>query len=87
MAHSGRIERHRNSKHDPLAQAAWAWKRAYQAACEHDGIPTDSKFVVFSDGNPFRQFVDKAANEYFARRREYEAGGYVGLQIHQGRAR
>ena len=80
--HSGRIERHRpGSANDPLNQAAEVWRRAYAAACKHDGIAADAKFAVFSDGNPFVQFVDKAAAELFARIREYRAGGYVGLKI------
>lgn len=26
--------------------------RLWRHCCEHDGIPTDSKFVVFSNDNP-----------------------------------
>ena len=82
MAHSGRIERHRpNSPHDPLNQAAEVWRRAYRSACKHDGLPEDTQFAVFSKDNPFVQFVDKAAEEMFARKREYDAGGYVGLTM------
>lgn len=80
--HSGRIERHRpHSPNDPLNQAAAVWRSAYRAARRHDGIDEDAKFAVFSDGNPFAQFVDKAAAELFQRRREYAAGGYIGLTI------
>jgi hypothetical protein len=82
--HSGRIERHRpRNPNDPLNQAAFAWRRAYEAACKHDGIPVGAKFAAFSAGNPFAPFVDRAAAEYFACKREYEAGGYVGLQLYQ----
>lgn len=80
--HSGRIEAYRpKSANDPLNQAAAVWRAAYSAACRHDKIPEDIKFAVFSDQNPFVQFVDKAAKELFARRQEYAAGGYVGLEI------
>lgn len=88
MTHSGRIERHRpRNPNDPLVRAAFAWRRAFEAACKHDGIAADSKFAVFSDSNPFAQFVDIAAREYMARKAEHAAGGYVGLRIEQGRAR
>ena len=61
--------------------AAEVWRRAYRAACRHDGMPEDTKFAVFSKENPFRPFVDIAAGEFFARKREYDAGGYVGLEM------
>jgi hypothetical protein len=32
-----------------LAKARRAWK----AACQHDGIPMNSTFAEFSDNNPF----------------------------------
>ena len=87
-SHSGRIEAHRpKSANDPLNKAAFVWRRAYQAALKHDGLPEDAKFAVFSDSNPFVQFVDLAAKEMFARKREYDAGGYVGLQIKGGKSR
>lgn len=80
--HSGRIEAHRpRSAKDPINQAAEVWRRAYRAACRHDGMPEDTRFAVFSGGNPFVQFVDRAAAELFARQREYAAGGYVGLEL------
>jgi len=55
-------------------------------ACEHDGIPPDSKFVVFSEDNPFIPFHSKVQLELWAAIREYQAGGYVGLVIANGRA-
>jgi len=77
--HSGRIERAGGLK--TLAHAKWVWDSAYKSACKHDDIPEDSKFVVFSDDNPFRQFVDIAASQYFDMLAQYRAGGYIGLQI------
>jgi hypothetical protein len=83
-----RIERHRpKSANDPLNQAAFAWRSAYNAACKHDGMPEGTQYAVFSDANPFAKFVDLAAKRFWACQREYETGGYVGLQIKGGRAR
>jgi hypothetical protein len=85
---SGRIEPYRpRSPNDPLNQAAAVWAAAWRAACKHDRIAETAKFVVFSDDNPFVQFVDAAAREMFARIAEYQSGGYVGLTINRGRAR
>jgi hypothetical protein len=77
--HSGRIEVGQGKK--VLAGLRFAWRRAFEAACKHDGIPGDAKFVEFSDDNPYRQFVDRAAQTYFETIREYQAGGYVGLTM------
>jgi hypothetical protein len=79
--HSGRIE----TRPRALAAAAFAYRRVWEAACKHDGIPTDTKFAVFSDGNPYTKFIDNAFAHYAACRREYESGGYVGLEIERGK--
>ena len=79
---TGLIERHRpRSPNDPLNQAQFAWAAAWRAACKHDGIPETARFAIFSDDNPFVQFVDAGARELFARIAEYQSGGYVGLTI------
>jgi hypothetical protein len=57
------------------------WKRA----CEHDKIPPESKFVVFSVGNPSVPFYNICMSELFHARQEFADGGYVGLQIGRGR--
>lgn len=62
----------------PRMRAAW------KSACEFDGIPPNSKFVSFSEDNPFAPYLNKATEEYFAHKREIEAGGYVGLEIGKG---
>jgi hypothetical protein len=54
--------------------------------CEEDGIPKDSKFVVFSDKNKFKPFYDKALQELWEAEAQYRNGGYVGLKIENGRA-
>ncbi len=77
--HSGRIEIRPGLK--AIADAKAAWHAAYRSACKHDGIPEDSKFTIFSDDNPFNQFVDAGFKEYCARVNEYQSGGYIGLRI------
>ena len=49
--------------------------------CEAEGIPADSKFVVFSNDNEFLPFYDKALAQLWQAQAEYAAGGYVGLTI------
>ncbi len=60
-------------------QALW------RKACEFDGIPADSQFVIFSEANKFHEFYNIAMRRYLEACREYESGGYVGLQIQNGR--
>ena len=60
--------------------------QCWRQACEFDDIPADSKFVVFSDGNPYAKWYNLAMTEYLRLCREYENGGYVGLTIKNGRA-
>lgn len=84
-AHSGRIEVRPALRHIAALRNTWAAARA--SACRHDGIPADAKFAVFSDNNPFVVFSDKAASMYFEAVQTYQSGGYVGLQIVEGRAR
>ena len=69
-----------------IAGLANTAKALWVKACEHDGIPPDSSFVVFSDDNPWVPLRDKAMRGYWAAKREYQAGGYVGLRIQNGRA-
>lgn len=64
-----------------LAGLANSYRAAWEAACKHDGIPPDSKFVVFSDGNPFARFIGPALMEYREAEEQYQAGGYIGLTI------
>ena len=56
-------------------------------ACEHDGVPPASKFVVFSDGNPWAEMHSRAMLQYQQTRAEYLAGGYIGMKIEGGKAR
>jgi len=65
------------------ATVAQLWKQA----CGHDDIPPGSKFVVFSEDNPYVIFYNKAMREFMEAMQQYRAGGYVGLRIYQGRAK
>ena len=56
-------------------RAGWA------RACELDGVPADSTFVVFSDGNKVAPFYERAMAQYLESCRQYEAGGYVGVTL------
>ena len=53
----------------------------WRKACEFDGIPSDSKFVEFSEGNRFAEFYNKAMIQLLEAQAQYKAGGYVGLKI------
>ena len=39
-------------------------REMWAKACAHDGIDPATKFAVFSDGNPWRDLVEKANLEY-----------------------
>ena len=77
--HSGRIEVNAGQKY--LAGLRTTIGQLWAKACEADGLPADSSFVIFSEGNRFAPFYDQAMTQYLAACREYEAGGYVGLQL------
>lgn len=42
-------------------------KALWNKACELENIPTDSKFVVFSDDNPYMQAYNARVGEIFDR--------------------
>lgn len=79
MKHSGRIEVKQGQQ--AVADAAAAHRKVWESACKHDGIDPDAKFVVFSDDNPFTQFLGPALQLYQETKAAYEAGGYVGLTM------
>lgn len=68
-----------------LATATHVWEKV----CAFDGIssPTLVQFAIFSSGNPWVPFYNYALVQYQQTYLEASAGGYVGLSIHQGRAR
>lgn len=57
------------------------YHKVWISACQYDDIPANSKFVVFSDSNPFVYYVNKAYQELINQVSEYQNGGYVGLVI------
>ncbi len=69
-----------------ITACAQAAKALWEKACEHDSVELGASFVVFSDENPWVPLRDKALREYWTAKREYQAGGYVGLRIENGRA-
>ena len=73
----------RINKHgrDHIAGLANTARELWRKACEFDEIDPSSKFVVFSPENKFATFYNLAMGELFTARREYAAGGYVGLEI------
>jgi len=77
--HSGRIEQKNGLR--AIADMRATVKSAWNSACEHEQIPTDSKFVVFSDDNPFSPFYDKAVRQLMEMMEQYQAGGYIGLRL------
>lgn len=58
-----------------------AVKQLWMKMCEHDDIEAGSKFVVFSNDNPYQQFYDNALTQLREARQQYTDGGYVGLKI------
>lgn len=62
-------------------------RQLWVKSCEHDRIPPDSVFVVFSDDNPYVPYHNKAVDELIEARAAFApGGGYVGLRIKKGRA-
>ena len=53
----------------------------WEKCCEEDGIPVDSRFVVFDDNNKYNKFYNKAVKEWMEAIAQYRAGGYVGLTM------
>jgi hypothetical protein len=64
-----------------IAGMAATVKQLWVKACEADQIPPGSQFVVWSEGNKFAPFYERAMAQYLDACAEYEAGGYVGVRI------
>ena len=78
-------------KLDRLAAATvhcWAatYLRVWESACVHDGIDPASPCVVFSEGNPFAPYVERAFAQWQEARAGSRAVGYTGLEIKDGQA-
>ncbi len=63
-------------------------KALWSKMCEEDGIPPDSKFVVFNDdtNKKYASFYNNALIQHREATSQYRAGGYVGLKIINGKA-
>jgi hypothetical protein len=64
-------------------------RQLWKLMCEDVGISPESTFVDMEllKTSKYLQFHDKAMNQYFDAIAQYQAGGYVGLQIKNGKAR
>ena len=80
----GKIEQ-RGREH--IASLQSAISDLWQAMCKEDGIEPNSMFIVFSDGNTFTPFYDKAVQQLQEAKIAFQpGGGYVGLRIKNGKA-
>ena len=64
-----------------LASIREAAHLEWDRACEHDGMPLDTKFAIFSDDNPHSNIHGRLLLLYYQGLAAYRAGGYVGLKI------
>lgn len=53
----------------------------YANALKREGLPPDTKFAVFSDGNPVVPHLERAYRNWIESQREFASLGYVGLQL------
>lgn len=72
---------------DYLSEIKSALRLEWARACKYDAIPLDTKFAIFSDENPHTETHRKLMSLYQRELADYQAGGYVGLQIVNGKAR
>jgi hypothetical protein len=83
---SGFIAAERTGSLQFLEDLLLTCKSAFEAACKHDGIPSDTKFAVFSKDNPFVPFVNSGMAEYMQAKQDFFNLGYCGMVIKNGRA-
>ena len=57
--------------------------------CEDVGVPVDSSFVddELLATSKYYTFYQNALNQYWEAKRDYQDGGYVGLQMVNGKVR
>lgn len=58
----------------------------WQRACRYDGIPPDSKFVVFSESNPYVDGYNVAVRALIATRSDDALRAYVAALFDKARA-
>lgn len=76
---TGRTDHRINNK--VIQDWANTYQAAWKSACEHDDIDPVGRFVVFSNDNPYAQFIDKAREEYYRAIQDSINFGYVGLTL------
>lgn len=81
MAGSEFQERINKQGRDYIQELRAVVRQLWVECCEADGIPPDSKFVVFNDANKFMPFYNNALQQLWEAEAQYRAGGYVGLKI------
>lgn len=77
--HGGFAERERLGSIRAVEDMTATLAAIFQAALRHDDLPPDTKFAVFSPGNPFVPYIDKAAAQWHEMAQACAAHGYVGL--------
>jgi hypothetical protein len=58
-----------------LEAAQRSVSRLWNKMCEEEGVPVDSKFVVFTSTNKFSVRYNKAVQAFFLLKRTIELGG------------
>lgn len=81
MASGGFIQAERTSGADYIEALRNTVRAVWRSACKHDGIDPESKFVVFSTGNPFTSYLSKAQAQLNEAVAGYRAFGYAGMKI------
>ena len=62
------LNRSYRNRFTPLQKAQAEVSRLWKLACEDEGIPADSKFVVFTSINKYAVAYNDAARKFFALR-------------------
>lgn len=81
------IQRERDASYEHVDglrdTAAWLWRKA----CEAEGLPIHTMFVVFSPTNRYAELYNNAMQELLEKITVTTQFGYTGLRInHKGRA-
>lgn len=80
------VEEHSKSIINVPRQWAATVRACWESCCKYDGIDPDSKFVVFTDDNPFVKFYDIAVSRWRECQADAQVFGYVGLNMSNKKA-
>lgn len=78
---AGIAERERLGSIAAVEDMAATAAACYRSALAFDGMPADTAFAVFSPGNPFVVFLDRALAQFQEMAAGCAAHGYVGLSM------